>query len=555
MLYEETDRMIRAYGNHPSFLLLSPSNEPSGRWKESFDKWIAHYRAVDPRRLYTNGTGHTEPSVPGLDKGTDYLAMQRIGPKPLRNKTGWFGRDYAASLEGRPRAGAVARDRPVGGLPRLFDIIDKFTGYLRPGNYEIFRDSARAPRRAGQEPRLRAGFRQMAAACYKEEIEANLRTRGMSGYQLLDLHDYLGQGTALVGVLDTFWEPKGYATPEEFRRFNGETVPLARLTRAVLTRERAPRRAGRDRALRRRAAGAGAGLVAYRGLPAGKTVLEGRFDARPSRSARTPAGPHRRRSRRLPAPGQYKLVVGLAGTKVANDWNFWVYPAGAPARPPAGVLVTHSWPPPRRAWQEGGKVLYLPRKADLDWTSPPLADVPVFWNRLMNPGWGRMLGLWSTTSTPRWRASPRPPLRLAVDRTGGRRARHEPGPPAARPAAHRPADRRLEPQLQARRAVRGEGRAGAAGGVHLRPGQAGASRPVARQLRRSVLDYMASAAFAPKATLAPEALRAVLFDTRVMKKLGATASGWPDAATRSTAIRTPMRWLPCAATRRGRSRR
>src|SRR4030095_12640223 len=50
-----------------------------------------------------------------------------------------------------------------------------------------------------------------------------------------DLHDYLGQGTALVGVLDAFWEPKSYATAKEFRRFCNTTVPLARLTKRVFT--------------------------------------------------------------------------------------------------------------------------------------------------------------------------------------------------------------------------------------------------------------------------------------------------------------------------------
>jgi beta-galactosidase len=65
--------------------------------------------------------------------------------------------------------------------------------------------------------------------CYKEEIEANLRTPGLAGFQLLDLHDYLGQGTALIGVVDAFWEPKSYVTAEEFRSFAGPTVPLARL--------------------------------------------------------------------------------------------------------------------------------------------------------------------------------------------------------------------------------------------------------------------------------------------------------------------------------------
>ena len=69
--------------------------------------------------------------------------------------------------------------------------------------------------------------------CYKEDIESALRTPGMGGFQLLDLHDFPGQGTALVGVLDPFWESKGYVEPKEFRRVCGETVPLARLERRV----------------------------------------------------------------------------------------------------------------------------------------------------------------------------------------------------------------------------------------------------------------------------------------------------------------------------------
>ncbi len=71
--------------------------------------------------------------------------------------------------------------------------------------------------------------------CYKEDIESALRTPGMGGFQLLDLHDFPGQGTALVGVLDPFWEDKGYVTAEEYSRFCNSTVPLARLSKRVFT--------------------------------------------------------------------------------------------------------------------------------------------------------------------------------------------------------------------------------------------------------------------------------------------------------------------------------
>ncbi len=51
----------------------------------------------------------------------------------------------------------------------------------------------------------------------------------MAGFELLQLHDFPGQGTALVGILNAFWQQKGYILPEEFRRFCNVTVPLAEI--------------------------------------------------------------------------------------------------------------------------------------------------------------------------------------------------------------------------------------------------------------------------------------------------------------------------------------
>jgi beta-galactosidase len=530
MLYEETDRMIRAYGNHPSFLLLSPSNEPSGPWKPIFDKWIAHYRALDPRRLYTNGTGHTEPSVPDVDKGTDYLAIQRIGPKPLRNKTGWFGRDYSASLEGI-NVPVLSHETGQWVAYPDFSVIDKFTGYLRPGNYEIFRDSAQAHGVLEKNREFALASGRYQYLCYKEEIEAILRTRGMSGYQLLDLHDYLGQGTALVGLLDTFWEPKGYATAEEFRRFNGETVPLARLARATWTTHdtldvpveiahygAAPLTAARPywRVLDAQGRAFASGSFAAASIPIGKNTALGRISA-PLAS--------------LPAPAQYKLEVGLEGGRVRNDWTFWLYPSEAAGAAPPQVLVTHSWDEAEQRLSAGGTVLYMPHKADLDWTSPPLADVPVFWNRLMNPGWGRMLGLWIDRKHPALAGFPSESnfTWQWTELVAGARAMNLDRLPRGLQPIVQPIDDwnrnyKLGMLFEAR-----------VGNGRLMVSTADLEnkldeRVVARQLRKSVLDYMASAAFQPSVQLAPSEFRASLFDTRVMKKLGARASGWPDAA-------------------------
>src|SRR5205085_2491512 len=133
--------------------------------------WIEHYRKADSRRLYTNGTGHTEREVPGLAEGTDYLAMQRIGQKMLRGNSAWFGRDYDKSLEG-VNIPVVSHELGQWVAYPDYDIIKKFTGYMRAGNYEIFRDSMQNKGILARNKDFAWASGRYQLECYKEEIEA-----------------------------------------------------------------------------------------------------------------------------------------------------------------------------------------------------------------------------------------------------------------------------------------------------------------------------------------------------------------------------------------------
>ncbi|MYN06175.1 discoidin domain-containing protein ['Massilia aquatica' Lu et al. 2020] len=532
MLYEETERIIRAYGNHPSFVLLSPGNEPKGRWKEAFDQWIAHYRVADPRRLYSNGTGHTEKEVPGLGEGTDFLAMQRIGPKPLRGNKGWFGKDYGDSLA-EIHVPVVSHETGQWVAYPDFSVIGKFKGYLQPGNYEIFRDSLAKHGMAHRNKDFAYASGKFQLNSYKEDIEANLRTPGMMGYQLLDLHDYLGQGTALVGLLDTFWEPKGYVTAKEFRRFNGQTVPLARVMKRVYTSNET---LTADVEIAHFGEKALANARPYWKLvdPAGKVAAGGDFPAQAIAIGKNiKLGTVTAALSALPAPQAYKLVVGLRGMEVENDWNIWVYPAAAPAAESAqgGVLVTHSWPAAEASLAAGGKVLYLPLAADLDWNSPPLDAVPVFWNRLMSPAWGRMLGVWVDHRHPALAQFPTESFNdwQWNELVAGTRALNLDRLPSGLQPIVQPVDdwnRNFKLGLLFEAQV-GQGRLMVASTDLERDLD---RRVVARQLRKSLLDYMAGGGFKPQAVLTAAQLRSVLFDTQVMKKLDAKAAGGRDAA-------------------------
>ena len=523
MLYAETERIIRAYGNHPSLVMLSASNEPKGRWKDVLPKWAQHFHTADSRRLYTSGTGFTDADAPGPLDRVDYTATARFGPNRIRGESAWFGRDYARSLQG-VNVPVVSHELGQWCAYPDYDIIKKFTGYMRPGNYEIFRDSLAAHGLLDKDKDFAWASGRFQLACYKEEIESNLRTPGLGGFQLLDLHDYVGQGTALVGLLDTFWGPKGYVTPEEFRRFCNTTVPLARLRNRVFT-------TADPFDVDVEVAHFGAEPIAN-AVPiwqitdgAGKVVAKGAWPARTIPIGKNFAlGKVTVDLSKLAAPQAYKLVVSLQGTPFTNDWEFWLYPSQASDTASPDLLVTSSWDEAEPRLAAGGQVLLLPRNTDLDWTSPPLDTVPVFWNRLMNPNWGRMLGLWCDAKHPA----------LAEFPTGAycdwqwtelttRRVR-------AVNLDRLPRD--LQPIVQViddwnrnwKLGLIFEAKVGAGRLLVCSIDIASdlANRPVARQLRRSLLDYMAGARFQPQVAVSAAEFRGLWFDSQIMRRLGAT---------------------------------
>jgi beta-galactosidase/beta-glucuronidase len=57
-VYDETERILKAYGNHPSFLLMLYGNEPGGDNANAYlAKYVEHFKARDPRRLWSSGSG------------------------------------------------------------------------------------------------------------------------------------------------------------------------------------------------------------------------------------------------------------------------------------------------------------------------------------------------------------------------------------------------------------------------------------------------------------------------------------------------------------------
>lgn len=227
-LWDEAEKIIKTYGNYPSFCMFAIGNEPRGRWVPWVSRFVDYWKTKDSRRVYTGASVggswawqpknefHVKAGARGLDWGS----------RPESNS------DFLIKID-TIKEPFVSHETGQWCVFPDFTEIKKYTGVMRARNFELFQQDL-IDRGMGN---LSADFLyssgKLQSLCYKNEIEKTLRTPGYAGFQLLSLNDYSGQGTALVGVLNAFWEEKGYISSDEFRDFCAPTVLLSRMDKFV----------------------------------------------------------------------------------------------------------------------------------------------------------------------------------------------------------------------------------------------------------------------------------------------------------------------------------
>jgi hypothetical protein len=385
-LYQESEAMVKAYGNHPSFTFMAYGNEPGGKNQNRFlGDFVSYWKKKDPRRLYTSAAGW--PLLPENDYySTPAPRIQqwgqgvqsRVNAKPPETMT-----DYREFVEQHKNAPVVSHEIGQWCVYPNLDEMTKYKGLLKARNFEIFQDQLERNGMLSQAHDFLLASGKLQALLYKEDIESALRTPGFGGFQLLDLHDFPGQGTALVGVLDPFWGSKGYITAEQFRRFSGPVVPLARLERRIFE-------AGDVVQARIELAQFGpadledvtpswtirgpAGIVAKGSLPP-QTIKAGTLSTLGEIQARLPNSD---KAQKL------SLEVTIHDTEAANDWDLWVFPKTAATEPAGDILVTRELNEAAiERLNQGGKVLFLPSPQTIrnDERHPiKMGFSSIFWN-------------------------------------------------------------------------------------------------------------------------------------------------------------------------------
>lgn len=281
-LIEEGRRILRTFGNHPSFVMMSLGNELWGS-SERMSEILSEYHKLDNRHLYTQGSNNFQ-FWPNILPEDDFFSGVRLSKERLIRGSyamcdaplGFIQTDEPNTVhsydklifpeisEDSGESGAqeieiqygtgvkkVRIDSAAGGLiaskPIVthevgqysvypdFNEINKYTGVLKARNFEIFRERLADKGMLHQSHDFFRASGRLAADCYKLEIEAAMRSENISGFQLLDLQDFSGQGTALVGMLDAFMDSKGLITSEEWSGFCSDAVILAEISSFILT--------------------------------------------------------------------------------------------------------------------------------------------------------------------------------------------------------------------------------------------------------------------------------------------------------------------------------
>jgi len=327
-LYSESERIVNEYGNHPSFVMMSYGNEPGGSNQVAFlDEFVSYWKNKDQRRVYTSASGWpTTPSIDFFCRPEPRIQRWGEGLRSIINasppQTAYdFRETMERMFQGKP---VVSHEIGQWCVYPDFKEIKQYTGVLKPKNFEIFQESLNANGLGQLADSFLLASGKLQALCYKADIEAALRTPGMAGFQLLDLHDFPGQGTALVGVLNPFWEEKGYISPAEYGLFCNSVVPLARLEKLVFNS---------DETLKAsiEIANYGAGRIREVRGPIRILNAEGKVTMETEWTADSiPTGTNTVVGKiEWPLSGITKASVFTLEVSVGdrmNHWDFWVYP-------------------------------------------------------------------------------------------------------------------------------------------------------------------------------------------------------------------------------------
>jgi len=377
---EEMKRIIQHYGNHPSFIMFCIGNELGNSDFNVMENWIKKIQSEDKRHLYSVSTAR---KIMPADQYNATHNIPEVGGTYGFAKSGTddnLEKNYSAAT-----IPIIAHE--VGQFPvyPLWSEINKYTGVLKARNLDACYESAKKKGVDKDDLKFHNGSGALQQVLYKELIENILRTPSAAGFQLLSMQDYQGQGEALVGWLDAFYDSKGITTPQQFSMHSGAIVPLARLPKYVWTNNETFTAkillANYSKNIIDK------NLVWKITDAKGVLLKNGELPARIySRGSLHEAGQIEVPLHTIAKAGKYLLEVSVKGSTIKNQWNIWVYPQLVETKNEAVLETTLLDSVSLDALLKGKSVLYYASGSIKKEKATPLFFKPLFWSNVFFPG-------------------------------------------------------------------------------------------------------------------------------------------------------------------------
>jgi beta-galactosidase len=381
---KETNRILEQYGNHPSFCFFAYGNEMDNLDKKVVNEWLATIKTNDPRWLYSATTARSV--LPNDDFQDSHLVPGGgfIVNNYAKTGTRWsYDTIYAKS-----KVPVIAHE--LGQIPVYpnWDELLKYTGPLKPINLLKAKEKAIVANIVSQHKAFQKASGYLQKILYKEEVESQFRSANSAGFNMLAMNDYPGQGEALTGWFDSFWDTKGTIKPEEFSQWNSTAVPLAQFNKYVWKGgekfSATVQLAYFDQlqittGLHWSLVSGADNRVIQQGQLAAQTIQPGSLVTFGNVTVILPL---------LVKATSFHLRVTVSKTAKYNEWKFWLFPKQQELAIPENIIIVDRIDTALNALTAGKKVLLIADKLGNPSQKNLAAFKPVFWSTVFFPDQG-----------------------------------------------------------------------------------------------------------------------------------------------------------------------
>ncbi|MDD3036934.1 sugar-binding domain-containing protein [Bacteroides sp.] len=377
-LMKDGENIMRTYSNHPSFVLFALGNELGGDI-DIMKRFVNSFRAVEPRHLYTYGSNIFLGSR-GHIPGEDFLVTCRVGSGEGYSTHARASFSFADAEEGgylnhtypnlvmnfdealkKSQVPVIGHETGQYQIYPNYKEMEKYTGVLAPWNFEIFRKRLEEAGMSNQAEDFLKASGAWSVELYRADIEMNLRSGRMAGFQLLDLQDYPGQGSAYVGILDAFMDSKGLIEPRKWREFCSEVVPLLVTPKFCWTGQEAF--TGDIKIANYGGSSLKGQSVVWELKNDKKTLRKGKMII-PAGEGLLNAGAIHLTLPNVEKACKAELSLKISGTAYQNSYPLWIYPVRKKLNPGEVMVARQLTDSLLETLKQGGKVLLMPYKEE-----------------------------------------------------------------------------------------------------------------------------------------------------------------------------------------------